>query len=271
MLYMQHNRYVDFTGLGVILPLVPFFLQDIESCEPFDGCVLTDAVPAPGSTITDPLVNGSCAPAPNSAVAGCAYEPPEDPMYIGAILSAQYTGVVIGSIFWGRLSDFFGIRRCYLILLVLDCILFMLSSMMTSALGLLIVRAAAGFCAIMPLGTAWVSACAPPEKQMQAFTFLFISIIMGFISGSAIGGVVGTVKTDLFLQDSGWFAAVLTSAILVLVVLFIVWFGTSAPPKVDQGEQPKPEGVKNATANLEFVRTTLLSFHPLPPPPPPPP
>ena len=181
-------------------------------------------------------------------------------MFIGAILSAQYTGVVIGSIFWGRLSDFFGIRRCYLILLALDVILFALSAVMTSAVGLLIVRGAAGFCAIMPLGTAWVSASAPPEKQMQAFTFLFISIIMGFISGSAIGGIVGNIKTSIFLQDSGWFAAVVTSAFLVLIVFFIVWLGTAPPPKGDQGEQPKPEGVMNATANLEFVCIKLLSL-----------
>ena len=152
----RRRRYVDFTGLGVILPLVPFFLQDIETCEPLDQCVLTEAVPLPDATITDPLVNGSCAALPSADIS-CLYEPPADPMYIGAILSAQYTGVVIGSIFWGRLSDFMGIRRIYLVLLVLDFILFALSAVMTSALGLLIVRGAAGFCAIMPLGTAWVS------------------------------------------------------------------------------------------------------------------
>ena len=74
-----------------------------------------------------------------SADISCTYVSPADPMYIGAILSAQYTGVVIGSIFWARLSDFMGIRRIYLVLLVQDFILFALSAVMTSALGMLIV------------------------------------------------------------------------------------------------------------------------------------
>ena len=95
---------------------------------------------------------------------------------------------------------------------------------------------------------------------MQAFTFLFISIIGGFISGSAIGGIVGTIKTSIFLQNSGWFAAVLTSAGLVLVVFFIIWLGTAPPPKGPQAAQPKPEGVKDATANLEFVACAMVGF-----------
>ena len=45
----------------------------------------------------------------------------------------------------------------------------------------------AGFSAIMPLGTAWISATCPPEKINTAFSFLVPSVLGGFICGSAIG------------------------------------------------------------------------------------
>ena len=207
--------YVDFTGLGVILPLIPFYLQDLGV----------------------------------------------DEVFIGLVLSAQYTGVVIGAIFWGRLSDYFGVRRIYILLLVLDAVLFFLSAIVEDHVQLIIIRGLAGFCAIMPLGTAWVSATAPPEKQMQAFTLLFVSIIGGFISGSAIGGLLGSVKTGIGVGDGGWFAAVSTSTVLVVIVLLIILLGTAPPPARDPNTvQPKPEGVKAATNNVEFLACVVVGF-----------
>ena len=97
---------------------------------------------------------------------------------------AEYFGVVIGSAFWGRIADFIGVRRVYLVLLALDTGLFFMSALARSAVELLILRSAAGFCAIMPIGTAWVAATAPPEKQMLAFALVVASILGGFISGS---------------------------------------------------------------------------------------
>ena len=43
--------YVDFTGLGGILPLIPFFLQDLEGCTPSAGstCSLTEAIVQEGA------------------------------------------------------------------------------------------------------------------------------------------------------------------------------------------------------------------------------
>lgn len=67
----------------------------------------------------------------------------------------------------GCRSDFLGVRKIYIMLLVLDIALFVASACMVDAFWLTVVRFLAGFCAIMPIGTAWVSATAPPEKQMQ--------------------------------------------------------------------------------------------------------
>ena len=122
-------------------------------------------------------------------------------------------------------------------------------------------RALAGFCAMMPLGVAWISAAAPPDKQLAAFTGLFVCVMLGIISGSAIGAVVGSVKTDIILDDSGWFGAVMVSAVLVLVVLFVILFGTAAPTELAKGEEPaKPEGVRNAVMNIEFFACTIIGF-----------
>ena len=63
--------YVDFVGLGTIMPVLPFFLMDINA----------------------------------------------DIFWLGFILSAQYFGVVVGSIFWGLVADYCGVRKVYLVLL----------------------------------------------------------------------------------------------------------------------------------------------------------
>lgn len=207
--------FVDFTGLGAILPLLPFFVRDTGA----------------------------------------------DTFWIGAILSAQYTAVVIGSAFWGRMADFVGVRKVYLLLLVLDVIFFTLSAFCTTVESLLICRFFAGFSAIMPLGTAWISATCPPEKINTAFSFLVPSVLGGFICGSAIGATAGQLKTGIGMGDGGWFAAVMVSTLLVCVVLFIILCGT-APPPVRKAEDEKvvPEGVKDATCTVSFFACCLTSF-----------
>jgi MFS family permease len=182
-------------------------------------------------------------------------------MWIGTVLSAQYFGVVLGSVFWGRLSDFLGVRRVYILLLVLDTVLFSLSAVTTSPEFLAVVRGLAGFCAIMPLGIAWVSAAAPPEKQMQAFTLLMVFVLTGFISGAVISGAFGQIKTDFFLEDSSWFSGVIVSAVMCVIVLLLIVLGT-APPKARAvgEEQGKPEGVLQATMTIEFLACAFTSF-----------
>jgi MFS family permease len=207
--------FVDFTGLGSILPLLPFYVKDVGA----------------------------------------------DELWVGAILSAQYTAVVIGSMFWGRVADYVGIRKVYIVLLVLDILFFSLSAVVTTVEGLLVCRFFAGFSAIMPLGTAWISASCPPEKMNLAFSLLVPSVLAGFIFGSAIGGAVGNLKTGVGVGEGGWFAAVMVSTFLVCAALFVIVFGTAPPParKVNE-EKPKPEGVKKVTLTVGFFACCLTSF-----------
>ena len=109
--------------------------------------------------------------------------------------------MVLGSVFWGTLSDRVGVRRLYLLLLLLDAVFFFLSAIAESALELLIWRAGAGFCSLMPLAASWISAATPPEKQMKAFTLLTVFILLGFISGSVLGGLLGSVQSGVGVGD----------------------------------------------------------------------
>lgn len=185
-----------------------------------------------------------------------------DEVWIGAIMSAQYFGVCVGSVFWGYVADHFGVRKVYLVLLLLDVFFFALSSMMTNIVSLFVVRTLAGFCAIMPLGSAWISATAPPERMMQAFTYLVASILLGFIIGSAMGGAAGQIKTGIGMGDGGWFAGLMSSALLCLVVFFVILLGTAPPPKVAKAESPKTkkEGLVSAMANVKFFACCVTAF-----------
>ena len=191
----------------------------------------------------------------------------QDASWLGFVLSTQYFGVVVGSIFWGLVADYCGLRAVYLVLLFSDTILFFLSGLCESVLTLCFVRAGAGFCAIMPLGTAWVSATAPPDKQMIAFTFLFISIIGGFVTGSASGGLFAQIDSGVGLSgpnsgDGGWFSATTSSSILCFAAFLVIFLGTAAPPK-ETGlakTESKPEGVKDAVTTLEFFTCCITAF-----------
>eukprot|EP00931_Biecheleriopsis_adriatica_P107087 TRINITY_DN81421_c0_g1_i1.p1 TRINITY_DN81421_c0_g1~~TRINITY_DN81421_c0_g1_i1.p1 ORF type:complete len:501 (-),score=83.58 TRINITY_DN81421_c0_g1_i1:29-1492(-) len=206
--------FVDFVGLGTVMPLLAFFVQDAGA----------------------------------------------DEFWVGLILSAQYGGVFIGSLFWGRMSDYCGVRFVYIMLLALDVILFAASAFMTTVEGLLIMRFLAGFVALVPLGVVWISAAAPPDQMTKSFALLIVAVLGGIIAGSAIGGTFGQIKSGIGIGDGGFFSAVAFSAVLVAIALVITVLGTSSPPKQEKGEAPKPEGVRNATTNIEFFAACLTTF-----------
>ena len=113
----------------------------------------------------------------------------------------------------------------------------------------------------MPIGTAWVAATAPPEKQMLAFSLVVASILGGFISGSAIAGLGSQIKSGVGVGDGGWFSAVAMSAVLCGCTFLVILLGTAAPPKhTDDEKRPRPEGVKNAVLNLPFLASALTGF-----------
>jgi MFS family permease len=168
--------------------------------------------------------------------------------------------VVLGSVFWGTLSDRVGVRRLYLLLLLLDAVFFFLSAIAESALELLIWRAGAGFCSLMPLAASWISAATPPEKQMKAFTLLTVFILLGFISGSVLGGLLGSVQSGVGVGDGGWFVAVAASSACCIIVFLIILFASDPPPPATDGEQPVRSGVKEAVLNVEFFAATFACF-----------
>merc|ERR1711957_253690 len=87
---------------------------------------------------------------------------------------------------------------------------------------------------------AWISATAPPDRMMQAFTYLVASLLLGFIAGSAIGGAAGQIKTGIGIGDGGWFSALASSAFLCVIAFFVILLGTAPPPQHAAGS-PKNE------------------------------
>ena len=84
----------DYFGLGLIAPLLPFWLEERNY----------------------------------------------DVKYIGWIQSAQYFGVILGSVFFGRISDKYGRRCAILIALGGDIILFAWTGFVSSAIVLMVTR-----------------------------------------------------------------------------------------------------------------------------------
>lgn len=184
----------------------------------------------------------------------------EDEFWVGAVLSAQYTGVVVGSYFWGRLADFQGIKKVYLLVLALDIVLFFATGLVTNVFALLAVRILAGFCALMPLGTAWIAAACPLHLQMKAFSWLVCALVIGYMCGSSIGGTMGQLESGIGVGTGGWFSASALSACLVIVVFLIIWLGTASPKKSTHKEKPQPKGVMKATLTVEFFASCISGF-----------
>ena len=65
-------------------------------------------------------------------------------IWVGAILSAQYGAVVIGSQLFGYMSDLHGPRKTMILTLAVDCGLFLLTGLVKSVWAMLIVRFFAG-------------------------------------------------------------------------------------------------------------------------------
>ena len=260
--------FVDYVGLATILPLLPFFLLDLYKQIDSTACPAgsrgvsypdlaaaqlactnqTDCFGVYTDSCDDSTTFQLCNAKETDwdvAADSCVYRKGEDASWLGFVLSTQYFGVVVGSIFWGLVADYCGLRAVYLVLLFSDTILFFLSGLCESVLTLCLVRAGAGFCAIMPLGTAWVSATAPPDKQMIAFTFLFISIIGGFVTGSASGGLFAQIDSGVGLSgpNSGGKIVMLSPICLLSVSLIqeVSLFQTAA------GSPPRPRPASSAS------------------------
>ena len=168
--------FIDFFGLGCIMPLLPFFCKDFQ-----DGG-----------------------------------------LWLGAIMTAQAFGVVLGTMLVGTLSDMYGRKKLGIYSMIGDGIFFFLSGSMTTPLGMLIVRFVAGMFCPIPCAYGWVIDVSP-EANVRAkrlgFTTAFI--MGGMFFGFSVAGVVG--------EFFGMLYAMLIPAVLALINAFFILLFVPTP------------------------------------------
>ena len=136
-------------------------------------------------------------------------------LWLGAILTAQAGGVVVGTIFVGTLSDMFGRKKLAIYSMVGDGIFFFLSGSMTSPLGMLIVRCLAGMFCPIPCAYGWViDVSKDPAVRAKRLGLTTAYIMGGMFFGFAVAGVVG--------EFFGLFYAMLIPAILAFANAFFI-------------------------------------------------
>ena len=156
-------------------------------------------------------------------------------LWLGAILTAQAGGVVVGTILVGTLSDIFGRKKLAIYSMIGDGIFFFLSGSMTNPLGMLIVRCLAGMFCPIPCAYGWViDVSKDPELRAKRLGLTTAYIMGGMFFGFAVAGVVG--------EFFGLFYAMLIPAILAFANAFFI---AMAVPGIDTTAVKKEETNKS--------------------------
>jgi MFS family permease len=181
--------FADFLGLGTIMPLLPFFVQDFD----------------------------------NSIV------------WLGAIMSGQAFGVVLGILLMGVLSDRHGRKQMGTVAMFGDCVMFFLSGFMKTPQSLLICRFVAGLFCPIPVAMSWlidISPSSDPELRTKRVGKATGFIMAGMFCGFVVSGILG--------QFAGWTVALMGPAVIAAAVGFYVFFFARAPPKANSLSKPSP-------------------------------
>eukprot|EP00937_MAST-01D_sp_MAST-1D-sp2_P002848 g2848.t1 len=162
--------------------------------------------------------------------------------WLGAIISVQYVALTIGAQFFGWLCDRRDPKQVMLLVLGADVVLFFLSGVANSVVLMLLVRAGAGFFTPMPIGTAWIGICVPDDEKAKAFHASTLAILSGFILGTALGGLTGSL-----------FYACVGSAAIAFAALVVIALG--APPSPPAAAQQQQRRAAASEASAEDTRT----------------
>ena len=170
-------------------------------------------------------------------------------MWLGAILSAQSAGVIIGTVLVGILSDMFGRKRLGLYSMFGDGIFFFLAGMMTNPLGMLIVRLICGIFSPIPCSYSWIIDLTPDKNQQAkriGFTTAFI--LGGLFFGSVVAGVAG--------EFFGITIAMIIPSAAAFINLFIIAMFVPTP----EGDLAKKEKVQKPNPGPVLKTPTFKSL-----------
>mmetsp|Transcript_13647 Transcript_13647/g.16545 ORF Transcript_13647/g.16545 Transcript_13647/m.16545 type:complete len:432 (-) Transcript_13647:276-1571(-) len=196
------GTFVNFFGMGIILPFLPFFVDSVEDDD-------------------------------NAAT-----------LWVGAIVTGQFVGVVIGSVIMGTVSDKLGPKLALLVALSGNVLFFALSALADTTLLFFLARLSAGtFTPVVP-AEAWVIHSTSSENRADALGKFVASILGGFLLGTGSSVILGDLGID---------AACYLSSAIAAVMLLVVFL--SQEPEPLNGSSPSdPEKSKNSDRkNLYLV------------------
>ena len=139
----------------------------------------------------------------------------------------------IGIPLYGRLSDFYGLRRIFCAELAILALGSLFCALAPGLLTLIGGRAfqAAGAAAIPALSSSTVARTLPPGKRGGA---------LGLITASAgVGAAGGPVAGGFVTQYAGWQVLFYGTAVLALLLITLAWF--TLPPADEMGDEIRGE------------------------------
>ena len=123
----------DYYGLGLISPLLPYFIEGTLDAEK---------------------------------------------AWIGYITTAQYIGVLLGSLTWGRVADRIGIKKAIQIALAGDVVFFLLTGFCYDVVTLAICRLLAGFFTPLVASISWVITSSRGDPAGTYTTYMYVILYM---------------------------------------------------------------------------------------------
>jgi len=178
-------------------------------------------------------------------------------MWLGAIMSSQAAGVVIGTIIIGKLSDVFGRRQVGIFSMCGDCVMFLLSGVVTTPGTMLAVRACAGLFCPIPCAFGWVIDVSPNKLRAKRLGQTTAAIMGGMFLGFTVAAVVGEFSS-LFV------AMLIPSSFAGCVALLLIVFVPDPipdpkPAAAKAPATPETETETERTAPTELIPPTELN------------
>lgn len=155
------------------------------------------------------------------------------PAWIGFVTCAQYLGVLVGGLIFGRVSDIYGRKAAIQIACIGDIIFFTATGFVQNVVQLLIIRFAAGLFTPLVPSISWVidSGRGNPAAIASYMGIWAMLMSMSFMLGAIVGGLLGGENWTIAHSISGG------AALCALVVVS----NADTPPRPD--ENVKPRGV----------------------------
>ena len=145
------------------------------------------------------------------------------PMVAAAVVSTFAVGQFIATPIWGRFSDRFGRKPVLLVTMLGSGLAYLVMANATNLWILMFARFLTGLLAgNFAVATAYVSDITPADKRVQGMGFVGGAVSLGFMTGPAIGGLLGGADAEsasLFLPSLAAAAICLLTFIGILLFL----------------------------------------------------